>query len=109
MRAFLAHDSLSNRDAGAIDEAVQHTKRALRRGDRSLGARLIGNIGTHEARRRTQLRRERVALRVIDVREHDLGTFVDEHARGGSTEARGASGHDKNTLRYLHASIFPVP
>ena len=109
MRTFLAHDPLPDRDARAIDEAVQHTKRTLRRGDRSLGARLIGNVGTHEARRRTQLRRERVALRVIDVREHDLGTFVDEHARGGRTEARGASGDDENAVRDLHAVIFPVP
>ncbi len=106
MRPVLAEDPFAVDDAGAVDETIQRAERALRRVDRGLAARLVGDVGADEAGRRAELAGERLAVLLVHVRQHRLAAAGDDHARGRGAEPRRAAGNHKDTATQLHR--FPL-
>jgi hypothetical protein len=67
VRRLLAEHSFAVGDAGAVDKAVYRTEGAHRRGDRGLGASLVGDIGLDEFRPAAQLGRERIPGGLVEI------------------------------------------
>ena len=70
--------------------------------DRMLDAVLLGHVGMHEPDVVTQFRCQLRAHRLIDVGQHDPRARGDKPARARGTQARGATGHQKDMLIELH-------
>ncbi|MNV76945.1 hypothetical protein D3C71_1703330 [compost metagenome] len=102
MRPLLAQHLLGANDAGAVHQPVQTAKGTDSRVDGSRGSLLVADVGHCEAGIVTQLTRLGFDRLGIEVDQHDLGTSLDQHLRGGGTQARSGAADDEMFIGYLH-------
>ena len=102
MRAPLADNLLAMDDPGAVDEPVESSIALDRGGHRGFPARLVDNVGAHEADAAAKLRCERFSFGFVQVRDDDMAAAFDDHPRGRGAQPRSAAGDDESAAFQLH-------
>ena len=102
MRAVLAQHFFAEHDAGAIHEALDGAEGLERRRKRGTRARLVGDIGSHEACALAQCTGERTAVLLVHVGEQHASALRDEHARSRRTQPGSTARHYKAAALHVH-------
>ncbi|MNN56433.1 hypothetical protein D3C81_1713630 [compost metagenome] len=103
MRAVLAEDLLATDDTGTVDQTVEAAKGFNGGLHGSFSGGFVADISNHALRAQTlSLCGDSFG---IHVHQHHFGAGTDQQFSGGSTQARGAAGDDKNLVLDLHDCI----
>ncbi len=109
MRPFLTDNLFAVHDARAVDETVQAAKAVDSGGDRSLAARLVGDIGLYVSCGTAKFLRERSPGFRVHVGQHDIAAASDNHPRRRGAQARRAAGDDERAVLQIHWLTFLAP